>query len=185
MAVWDVLGKRTEADGFVVVGAVKAPDAELALLLARETHFRHKEGVAYAVRARGSDRVEVGAYPAAELGGVTDRAYRRQEAYAGVGASAGLAYPRGVKFGPDGLMYVTSGDNDRILRFTASRFRDGYAETAAQRYVAGVGRGTFLPEMWYDIFEFIAYDPTVSGEELFQCSARLRCWRISAWMALS
>ena len=54
----------------------------------------------------------------------------------------------------------------QILRLTASRFRDGYAETAAQRYVAGVGRGTFLPEMWYDIFEFIAYDPTVTPADV-------------------
>ena len=84
--MWDVLGKRTEGDGFVVVGAVKAPDAELALLLARESHFRHKEGVAYAVRRRGEDELHIGAYEPSELGGVTDRSYRRQEAYAGVGA---------------------------------------------------------------------------------------------------
>ncbi len=38
--------------------------------------------------------------------------------YLGVAASAGLDYPRGLTFGPDDLMYVTSGDNDRILRFT-------------------------------------------------------------------
>ena len=86
MSVWDVLGKRTEDDGFVVVGAVKAPDAELALLLARETHFRHKEGVGYAVRERGSEELHVGTYGWALIGGVTDRSYRRQEAYAGVGA---------------------------------------------------------------------------------------------------
>jgi len=86
MPVWDVLGKRTEDDGFVVVGGVKAPDADLALLLARETHFRHKEGVAYAVRERGSEELHVGTYESSLLGGVTDRSYRRQEAYVGVGA---------------------------------------------------------------------------------------------------
>src|SRR5439155_18512251 len=86
MPVWDVLGKRTEDDGFVVVGGVKAPDADLALLLARETHFRHKEGVAYAVRQRGSEELHVGTYESSMLGGVTDRSYRRQEAYVGVGA---------------------------------------------------------------------------------------------------
>jgi hypothetical protein len=86
MPVWDVLGKRTEGDEFVVVGAVKAPDADLALLLARETHFRHKEGVAYGVRLRGAADLHVGTYEASLLGGVTDRSYRRQEAYAGVGA---------------------------------------------------------------------------------------------------
>ncbi|MFN2543022.1 MAG: hypothetical protein ABR600_00415 [Actinomycetota bacterium] len=86
MPVWDVLGKRTEGDEFSVVGGVKAPDAELALLLARESHFRHKEGVAYAVRLRGDDRVLVGRDDAGVIGGATDRSYRRQEAYAGVGA---------------------------------------------------------------------------------------------------
>jgi 1,2-phenylacetyl-CoA epoxidase PaaB subunit len=86
MPVWDVLGKRTEDDGFVVVGGVKAPDVGLALLLARETHFRHKEGVGYAVRRRGEEELHVGTYEPSMLGGVTDRSYRRQEAYAGVGA---------------------------------------------------------------------------------------------------
>jgi 1,2-phenylacetyl-CoA epoxidase PaaB subunit len=85
MDVWDVLGKRTADDDFVVVGGVKAPDAEMALVLARETHFRHKEGVAYAVRRRGSPEIHVGPDPAETLGGVTDHSYRRQEAYAGVG----------------------------------------------------------------------------------------------------
>lgn len=87
MEVWDVLGKRTDSDEFSVVGGVKAPDAEMALVLARETHFRHKEGVAYAVRRRGDpvDALHVGPDPAETLGGVTDHSYRRQEAYAGVG----------------------------------------------------------------------------------------------------
>src|SRR5207244_9609592 len=83
--VWDVLGKRTEGDELVVVGGVKAPDAAMALLLARETHFRHKEGVAYAVRRRGDHEIVAGPYGPDLLGGVTDRSYRRQEAYAGVG----------------------------------------------------------------------------------------------------
>jgi 1,2-phenylacetyl-CoA epoxidase PaaB subunit len=86
MPVWDVLGKRTEDDGFIVVGGVKAPDVDLALLLARETHFRHKEGVGYAVRRRGEEELHVGTYEPSMLGGVTDRSYRRQEAYTGVGA---------------------------------------------------------------------------------------------------
>ena len=46
MAVWDVLGKRTEDDGFVVVGAVKAPDVELALVLER---VRQRDRAAHAV----------------------------------------------------------------------------------------------------------------------------------------
>jgi 1,2-phenylacetyl-CoA epoxidase PaaB subunit len=83
--VWDVLGKRTESDEFELVGGVKAPDVEMALLLARETHFRHKEGVAYAVRRRGDSAVHVGTSSSNEIGGVTDHSYRRQEAYTGVG----------------------------------------------------------------------------------------------------
>lgn len=39
--------------------------------------------------------------------------------YLGITASSGLDYPRGLTFGPDDLLYVTSGNNDRILRFTA------------------------------------------------------------------
>jgi 1,2-phenylacetyl-CoA epoxidase PaaB subunit len=84
--VWDVLGKRTPRDEFVVVGGIKAPDVDMALVLARETHFRHKEGVAYAVRRRGENDLHVGPYDAETLGGVTDHSYRRQEAYTGVGA---------------------------------------------------------------------------------------------------
>lgn len=86
MFVWDVLGKRRETDEFEVVGGVKAPDAELALILAKETHFRHKEGVRYAVRKRGETTIHEAPYEGEVLGGVTDRSYRRQEAYAGVGA---------------------------------------------------------------------------------------------------
>lgn len=86
MAVWDVLGKRTAAGDWALVGGITAPDVEMALVLARETHFRHKEGVAYAVRRRGDDDLHAGSYQPELLGGVTDRSYRRQEAYAGVGA---------------------------------------------------------------------------------------------------
>ena len=79
------MGKRTADDDFAWVGSIKAPDAELALVLAKETHFRHKEGVAYGVRQRGDAELHVGAYRGDVLGGVTDHSYRRQEAYAGVG----------------------------------------------------------------------------------------------------
>jgi hypothetical protein len=84
--VWDVFGKRKSDDEFEWAGSIKAPDTEMALILAKETHFRHKEGVAYAVRLRGTQELHVGPYRGEILGGVTDRSYRRQEAYAGVGA---------------------------------------------------------------------------------------------------
>ncbi len=86
MPVWDVFGKRTDRDEFALVGSIKAPDLGMALVLAKETHFRHKEGVAYGVQLRGDSELHVGPYPSDVLGGVTDRSYRRQEAYAGVGA---------------------------------------------------------------------------------------------------
>jgi 1,2-phenylacetyl-CoA epoxidase PaaB subunit len=101
--VWDVLGKRTAKDEWVLVGGVTAPDVQMALLLARETHFRHKEGVAYAVRRRGdpAEGLVTAEWPAETLGGVTDRSYRRQEAYAGVGAKlkrvAGELAARGLR----------------------------------------------------------------------------------------
>ena len=115
MPVWDVLGKRTEDDEFVVVGGVKAPDAELAVLLARETHFRHKEGVAYAVRLRGDEELRVG--DASVIGGVTDRSYRRQEAYAGVGGK---------------LKRVAKELEERGLRIEAPRPRVGRAREPAR-----------------------------------------------------
>src|SRR5206468_1995176 len=86
VVVWDVLGKRHASDDWTLVGGVKGPDdARMALLLARESFFRHKEGVAFAVRRRGSTELIVDQEPQEVIGGVTDRSYRRQEAYAGVG----------------------------------------------------------------------------------------------------
>jgi 1,2-phenylacetyl-CoA epoxidase PaaB subunit len=84
--IWDVFGKRKAGDEFEWVGSIKASDVDMALVLAKETHFRHKEGVAYAVRGRGEPDLHVATYEADVLGGVTDHSYRRQEAYAGVGA---------------------------------------------------------------------------------------------------
>ena len=86
MDVWDVFGKRRAGDEFELVGGIKAPDVRMALILAKETHFRHREGVRYAVRRRGDDGLIEGEYDGDALGGVTDHSYRRQEAYAGVGA---------------------------------------------------------------------------------------------------
>ncbi|MFA9429972.1 hypothetical protein [Egicoccus sp. AB-alg2] len=49
MPVFEVFGRRKADDPLEHVGAVHAADPQTALLLVRETHFRHKEGVDYAV----------------------------------------------------------------------------------------------------------------------------------------
>ena len=136
MYVWDVLGKRTEDDELVVVGGVKAPDAEMALLLARETHFRHKEGVAYAVRRRGEEEVHVGPYEAAVLGGVTDHSYRRQQAYAGVG---GKLKKIAERLAEQGIRI------DRPRPTAPGRTRTGEAQSAEARKRAQPG-GELTPE---------------------------------------
>jgi len=125
--VWDVLGKRSTDDEFVVVGGVKAPDADMALLLARETHFRHKEGVAYAVRRRGDAEVFASPYPPDVLGGVTDRSYRRQEAYAGVGAKLKRIQAEMSKRG-----VVVQGPRPPVRRSASRAERDTAAAGAAE-----------------------------------------------------
>lgn len=83
MDVWEVFSRRTHDDPLVHVGSIKAPDPELALVLAREAFFRHGEGVDCWIARRGDLR----RVPNPEtLGGVTDKSYRRQEGYVGVGA---------------------------------------------------------------------------------------------------
>lgn len=49
MASFEVFGRRKQGDDLVHSGQVHAPDLDAALLLVRETHFRHEEGVEYAV----------------------------------------------------------------------------------------------------------------------------------------
>lgn len=85
MEIYEVFQRRTHDDPLVSVGSIKAPDLEMALLLARETHFRHGEGTECWVARRG----DLHAVPNPEtLGGVGDRSYRRQDGYVGVGAKA-------------------------------------------------------------------------------------------------
>jgi 1,2-phenylacetyl-CoA epoxidase PaaB subunit len=83
--VWDVLARRREGDDWQVSGSVNAPDLEMAMLLVRETHFRHGEGKTYAIRRRGEEEIHERVDPTG-IGGVIDRAYRRQDGYVGVGA---------------------------------------------------------------------------------------------------
>ncbi|MHB8512764.1 MAG: hypothetical protein ACYDCC_11355 [Actinomycetota bacterium] len=82
MDVWEVFSRRTIDDPLVHVGAVKAADAEIAVMLARESFFRHGEGIdCWVVRRGDMHRVT---HPET-LGGVTDKTYRKQEGYALVG----------------------------------------------------------------------------------------------------
>lgn len=52
MPVFEIFGRRKPEDALAHVGAVHAPDPQAALLLARETHFRHGEGIDFAVVRR-------------------------------------------------------------------------------------------------------------------------------------
>jgi 1,2-phenylacetyl-CoA epoxidase PaaB subunit len=83
-SVWDVLSRRRDDDPWEVVGSINAPDVDFAMLLARETHFRHGEGTTYALRRRGDEEVHECPDPAG-IGGVIDKDYRRQAGYVGVG----------------------------------------------------------------------------------------------------
>jgi 1,2-phenylacetyl-CoA epoxidase PaaB subunit len=85
VAVWDVLSRRRETDPWDVAGSINAPDLGLAMLLARETHFRHGEGTTFALRRRGEDTVHECPDPGG-IGGVIGKEYRRQDGYVGVGA---------------------------------------------------------------------------------------------------
>ena len=85
MAVWDVLSRRRDGDPWQVAGSLNSPDLDLAMLLARETHFRHGEGTTFALRRRGEEEVHECPDPEG-LGGVIDKEYRRQTGYVGVGA---------------------------------------------------------------------------------------------------
>jgi phenylacetate-CoA oxygenase PaaH subunit len=49
MAIFEVFGRRTWSSPLEHVGSLHADDERTALVLARETHFRHTEGVDFAV----------------------------------------------------------------------------------------------------------------------------------------
>lgn len=83
MDVFEVFQRRTREDALLQVGSILAPDLEMARLLARETHFRHGEGAECWISRR--DDLHPVAHPET-MGGVTDRSYRRQDGYVGVGA---------------------------------------------------------------------------------------------------
>ncbi len=80
MAIYEVFGRRKWDDALEHVGAVHAPDHETALMLVRETHFRHGEGVDYAV-VRQDDLHRLTDHRIIEH--AIDQSYRRQEGYSG------------------------------------------------------------------------------------------------------
>ncbi|MGH3443131.1 MAG: hypothetical protein ACRDUY_14045 [Nitriliruptorales bacterium] len=80
MAIYEIFGRRKWDDALAHVGAIHAPDHETALLLARETHFRHGEGVDFAV-VRREDLHLLSDHTLIEH--TVDQSYRRQEGYSG------------------------------------------------------------------------------------------------------
>lgn len=80
MTTYEVFGRRRFDDPLTHVGTVHAADDEAALLLARETHFRHREGVDFAVVATGD--IHRLADPTL-LERPVDDSYRQQAGYSG------------------------------------------------------------------------------------------------------
>jgi phenylacetate-CoA oxygenase PaaH subunit len=80
MATYEVFGRRRWEDPLEHVGTVHAPDHRTALLLARETHFRHNEGVDYAVTR--TDHLHRAEDPSL-LEHTIDMSYRLQSGYSG------------------------------------------------------------------------------------------------------
>ncbi len=96
MERWEVFGKRTVDDPWTSVGAVHAPDREMALLLAKESFFRHGEGVDFAV-VRLSDLHVFGEREQLEF--ATDKTYKLQSGYTGMGDKRRRAAARAVEAG--------------------------------------------------------------------------------------
>lgn len=80
MATFEVFGRRKFDDPLTHVGTIHAADPDAALLLARETHFRHREGVDFAVVA--TDDIHRLADPTL-LERQVDDSYRQQAGYSG------------------------------------------------------------------------------------------------------
>lgn len=81
MATFEVFGRRKWDAALEHVGVIHAPDEQAALVLARETHFRHDEGVEYAVCR--SDHLH--RQDPALLEREVDISYRLQSGYSGFG----------------------------------------------------------------------------------------------------
>jgi 1,2-phenylacetyl-CoA epoxidase PaaB subunit len=93
---WTVLGRRRATDDWEPVGEVHAPDEDMAVLLAKESFFRHGEGVDLAVR-RG-ERFRALGDPAL-LTFATDKSYKLQHGYTGLGGKRRRAAERVAALG--------------------------------------------------------------------------------------
>lgn len=86
MTIWDVYAQRKGGGEAVPVGSVFAPDADLAMLLARQAYFRHGEATSGWIAPRDDPARRI---PLPEpLGGVTDKSYRHADGYVAIGAKA-------------------------------------------------------------------------------------------------
>ncbi|BDG09421.1 DUF4962 domain-containing protein [Anaeromyxobacter paludicola] len=69
-----------------------------------------------------------------------------------------LAYGDFFGFGQDDQLFA--------LRYAGSRYGDGVAQAAADRWLAGTKRNTYAPEQNAQIFEFLYWDPSVATTDL-------------------
>lgn len=114
---WEVFGKRTMDDPWTAVGAIHAPDRDMALLMAKESFFRHGEGVDFAV-VRVSDIHVFGRPDMLEF--ATDKTYKLQTGYSGMGAKRRKAAERAHSAGA-----VIDRTRPEDLRRTADRSSRG------------------------------------------------------------
>jgi len=115
---WEVLGRRRAGDGWEPVGVIHAPDTEMALLLAKESFFRHGEGVDLAV-ARDGELVPLGDPDLLTF--ATDKSYKLQRGYTGLGDKRRRAMARAQDAGavrehlrPVDLRVLSSEHADRV-----------------------------------------------------------------------
>jgi len=100
MSLYEVFGRRRIDDPLVHVGTLHAPDPESALLLARETHFRHEEGVSYAVvPSEHVHEIDDLSMVAHEI----DMSYRLQRGYSGFREKRAAARQAARARGREGL----------------------------------------------------------------------------------
>lgn len=81
MEVWEVFQQKSHSDPFVHVGAVTAPDVDMAMSYAKECFFRRADGIDLWVAKRSEVHQIRDPHL---LDQVTDKSYRFPEAYRGV-----------------------------------------------------------------------------------------------------